>query len=183
MILRSVWWTKCRQQIANSAFASNQPELGKREGSWQSSHLKRLSEEGPLLHFCPLDALQTELHLLTCGSLHVQEEVQQRANQPSCLGLGDGVQEGADILQQAPELWKKPRMQKKILKFTHWVISLRADCHCLLACTEDYLRFIFYNNHAKGLLSSSRNGGGGSKSDIISHVLADLNTRSCNSRS
>lgn len=90
--------------IANSAFVSDQPDQGKREEPWQRSHLKRLSEKGPLLHFGPLDALKTELHLLACGSLHVQEEVQQRANQPSCLGLRDGVQEGADILQQAPEL-------------------------------------------------------------------------------
>lgn len=57
----------------------------------QRSHLQCLSEEGPLLHFCPLDALQTELHLLTRGSLHVQEEIQQRANQPGRLGLRDGV--------------------------------------------------------------------------------------------
>lgn len=72
----------------------------------QRSHLQCLSEEGPLLHFCPLNALQTELHLLTRGSLHVQEEVQQRADQPGRLGLGDGVQEGPDIFQQAPELCK-----------------------------------------------------------------------------
>lgn len=83
------------------------------------SHLQRLSEESPLLHFCPLDALQTELHLLTRGSLHVQEEVQQRANQPGRLGLGDGVQEGPDILQQAPKLCKKnQRWGKERLKMS-----------------------------------------------------------------
>ena len=67
-------------------------------------HLQCLSEEGPLLSLGPLYALQAQLHLLTRGGLHVQEQVQQGADQPGCLGLGDGVEEGADIFQQTSQL-------------------------------------------------------------------------------
>lgn len=68
------------------------------------SHLQSLSEEGPLLSLGPLYALQTELHLLTCGGLHVQEQVQQGADQPGRLRLGDGVEEGPHIFQQTAQL-------------------------------------------------------------------------------
>lgn len=71
------------------------------------SNLQCLSEEGPFLRLGPLDALQTEVDLLARGGLHVQEEVQQGADQPCGLGLGDGVEEGAHILQQTPQLWKR----------------------------------------------------------------------------
>lgn len=69
-------------------------------------HLKGLSEEGPLLHHGPLDALQAQLHLLAGGRLHVQKEVQQGADQPGRLGLADGDQERPHKLQQPAELWR-----------------------------------------------------------------------------
>lgn len=62
------------------------------------SHLQCLSEEGPLLCLGPLYTLQTQLDLLACSSLHVQEEVQQGADQPGGLGLGDGVEKRPYIL-------------------------------------------------------------------------------------
>ena len=75
------------------------------DASQAAAHLQGLPQELPLLRLGPLDALETELHLLAGGRLHVQEEVQQTAHQPRSLGLGDGVEEGPHILQQTPELW------------------------------------------------------------------------------
>lgn len=69
------------------------------------AYLQSLPEEGPLLHLGPLNAFQTQIHLLACGCLHVQEEVQQGADQPGCLSLTDGDEEWPHKLQQTPQLW------------------------------------------------------------------------------
>lgn len=67
-------------------------------------HLQGLSEECSLLSLGPLNALQTQLHLLACSCLHVQKQVQQRAYQPRRLGLADGIQERPNILQETAQL-------------------------------------------------------------------------------
>ena len=74
--------------------------------SLKPHHLKCLSEEGPLLCLGPLNTFQTQLNLLSGCCLHVQEEVQQRADQAGSLGLADGDQERPHKLQQTTELWE-----------------------------------------------------------------------------
>lgn len=50
--------------------------------------------------------LEQQPHLLSRGCLHVQEEVEQGADQARGLGLADGVQEGPHVLQESSQLCK-----------------------------------------------------------------------------
>lgn len=95
-------------------------------------HLQSLSEEGSLLSLGPLNAFKTQLNFLPCCCLHVEKEVQQRANQPGRLGLADGNQERPHKFQQTPQFcrqkdtyilaWKHKQIQ--VCRICCWTTSL-----------------------------------------------------------
>lgn len=59
--------------------------------------------------FEELPGAEVQPHLLSCGCLHVQEEVEQGPDQARGLGFADGVQEGPDVLQESSQLCKSPK--------------------------------------------------------------------------
>lgn len=99
--------------------------LSKCEGVYREHiYLKGLSEECPLLSFGPLNALQTQFNLLSCGCLHIQEKIQQRAHQSGRLCLAYRDQERSHKLQEPTKLW------------TDKIIVIKEEILMLPGCTH-----------------------------------------------